>query len=90
MENNLVFKVGTVFVDVRKSDFRRFFGRALFKSNNFKIKMEGKQAYIVGRGNGHGVGMCQLGALEMAQQGFSFERILSFYYPKLELERVGL
>jgi stage II sporulation protein D len=35
---------------------------------------------ISGRGNGHGLGMCQTGALEMARQGYSFENILRHYY----------
>lgn len=34
-----------------------------------------------GRGAGHGVGMCQWGARGMAENGDSFERILSHYYP---------
>lgn len=36
---------------------------------------------IIGGGNGHGVGLCQLGALEMARQGYTFEMILNHYYP---------
>lgn len=36
---------------------------------------------IVGGGNGHGVGLCQLGALEMARQGYTYEMILTHYYP---------
>jgi len=34
----------------------------------------------IGRGFGHGVGMSQWGALAMAQQGDSYERILQHYY----------
>jgi stage II sporulation protein D len=40
---------------------------------------------IVGGGNGHGVGMCQNGALAMARRGFSFSMILQHYYPGSEL-----
>lgn len=36
---------------------------------------------ISGRGFGHNVGMSQWGAYAMAKQGFSYEEILSFYYP---------
>jgi len=35
---------------------------------------------IHGRGNGHGVGMCQWGARALAQKGLSFESILNHYY----------
>jgi stage II sporulation protein D len=34
-----------------------------------------------GRGRGHGVGLCQRGALALARQGWSAERILAHYYP---------
>ena len=33
-----------------------------------------------GRGHGHGVGLCQEGAMEMANHGFSRDSIISFYY----------
>lgn len=37
--------------------------------------------HIEGRGWGHGVGLCQIGAARMALEGYSFDKILSFYYP---------
>ncbi len=37
--------------------------------------------YDHGPGNGHGVGMSQYGAKEMAKQGFTYKQILDFYYP---------
>lgn len=36
---------------------------------------------FVGGGNGHGVGMCQNGALGMARRGYSYGMILQHYYP---------
>jgi len=33
------------------------------------------------------VGMCQWGAKGMAEQGYSFEEILQFYYPGTTIER---
>ena len=41
---------------------------------------------IAGGGNGHGVGMCQNGALGMARKGYSFAMILQHYYPGSELK----
>ncbi len=41
-----------------------------------------------GRGNGHGVGMCQHGALAMAEDGRSCEDILEHYYPGTEIARL--
>jgi len=42
-----------------------------------------------GRGNGHGVGMCQHGALAMARDGRSYEEILAHYYPGTEIARLS-
>lgn len=42
---------------------------------------------FTGKGWGHGVGLCQVGAYGMAQAGASFERILKHYYAGITLER---
>jgi len=39
----------------------------------------------VGHGWGHGVGMCQMGALGMAARGYTYEQILKHYYSGIEL-----
>lgn len=36
---------------------------------------------LKGRGSGHGVGMCQIGALRMAREGRDYDEILTHYYP---------
>lgn len=41
---------------------------------------------FTGRGNGHGVGMCQWGAIARARAGQSWEAILRTYYPGTTLE----
>jgi stage II sporulation protein D len=51
--------------------------------------MNGSRAGVVsfvGGGNGHGVGMCQNGALGMARRGYSYAMILQHYYPGAELK----
>jgi len=40
---------------------------------------------IVGGGNGHGIGMCQNGAIGMARRGYAYDMILQHYYPGSEL-----
>jgi stage II sporulation protein D len=42
---------------------------------------------IVGGGNGHGVGMCQNGAIGMARRGYSSDMILLHYYPGTEFTK---
>jgi len=41
-----------------------------------------------GRGWGHGVGMCQVGAYGLAKQGFSYEQILKAYYTGIEVSKM--
>jgi stage II sporulation protein D len=43
---------------------------------------------FTGRGWGHGVGMCQVGAYGLAKQGWSAEQILKTYYTGIELARI--
>lgn len=44
---------------------------------------------FVGAGFGHGVGLSQTGASELARLGWSSQRILNFYYPGTQLERLN-
>jgi len=52
-----------------------------------KYTDDGRVASFVftGRGWGHGVGMCQVGAYGMARQGLSYEQILKSYYTGIEI-----
>ncbi|MFL6230096.1 MAG: SpoIID/LytB domain-containing protein [Pyrinomonadaceae bacterium] len=43
---------------------------------------------FTGRGWGHGVGMCQVGAYGMARAGVSYDRILKYYYTGIELTKM--
>jgi stage II sporulation protein D len=43
-----------------------------------------------GRGNGHGVGLCQEGAIAMARRGFTCGQILAHYYPGAQLAPLGV
>jgi stage II sporulation protein D len=45
-------------------------------------------ASFFGRGWGHGVGMCQVGAYGMALAGATYEEILKKYYTGIELQKV--
>lgn len=40
---------------------------------------------VKGKGYGHGVGLCQIGAIELAKRGVTFEKILKRYYPGVEV-----
>jgi stage II sporulation protein D len=38
-----------------------------------------------GRGYGHGLGMCQEGAMRMSKSGYTYTQILNFYYKNIQL-----
>jgi peptidoglycan hydrolase-like amidase len=44
-----------------------------------------KSLLIHGGGYGHGVGMCQMGALTMARRGYTYRQILAHYYQEVEI-----
>lgn len=70
--------------------FRRIlckkFGWNSIKSSNFRIEDMGNSYLFIGRGLGHGVGMCQYGALTRAKEGFLAEEILLFYFPGTKIQ----
>ena len=47
-----------------------------------------REFVFTGRGWGHGVGMCQVGAYGLAKQGWTSEQILKAYYTGIELTRM--
>jgi stage II sporulation protein D len=62
-------------------------GNALIPSVFFELELSqtGRELVFSGRGMGHGVGLCQWGAEEMARRKFSYQAILSHYYPGTDL-----
>lgn len=63
----------------------RALGWKNIRSDLYEIRNGGQEVIFSGRGSGHGVGLCQAGAEEMAREGKSYRQILSFYYPGTEL-----
>lgn len=68
--------------------FRMALGPADVRSTAFTIERSGSGLRFTGRGYGHGVGMCVIGAGRRAMRGESFQRILGQYYPGLEVARI--
>lgn len=55
------------------------------KSTYFSCYPEGLDVVIRGKGFGHGVGLCQEGAMKMAKYGFTYQQISLYYFPGLKL-----
>jgi len=67
---------------VIRNDFR-------LRSSFFSIVPQGDNITISGKGYGHGVGLCQEGAMVMAKRGFTFDTIIKFYYNNVKIMDVG-
>ncbi len=73
---------------------RRPGGSAILRSSFFKIGVlrdgDGRVTKVIatGAGNGHGIGMCQWGAMGMARAGVGYHEILSHYYKSTLLARM--
>ncbi|MBI4477054.1 MAG: SpoIID/LytB domain-containing protein [Acidobacteria bacterium] len=81
--------VGDRVATVRGAAFRwallQAFGPRSLKSTRFEVGRHGDGFSFHGEGNGHGVGLCQTGALARARAGHRAEEILRFYYPGVEV-----
>ena len=66
---------------------RRALSSSHLKSSAFEVERDPAGAWILrGRGWGHGVGLCQIGAAVMAARGFDYRKILQHYYPGTDVE----
>jgi stage II sporulation protein D len=70
---------------VAASALRFAIGRALgwnrVRSDAYELGVRNGSLVFDGHGHGHGVGLCQVGAAEMASEGKSAREILEFYFP---------
>ncbi len=63
-------------------------GRRLKSTLWTEIRSEGENVVVSGRGFGHGVGMCQVGAYKMADLGQTAIQILEHYYPGARVKKL--
>lgn len=69
----------------KELEIRRLLSDSHLKSSAFEVRIEGETVTLEGRGWGHGVGLCQIGAAVMASKGYTYKEILQHYYPNTEL-----
>jgi stage II sporulation protein D len=63
--------------NIELTKIRQQFG---LRSAFFSVTVAGNDVVLTGRGFGHGVGVCQEGAMRMAESGVSYKKILQHYY----------
>lgn len=88
VKNNAGPKTISIFGNNIRSVIKNKSASGLLKSNNFEIKMNNSIVELTGTGYGHGVGLCQWGAIAQSRQKRSFIEILSHYYPGTEINKI--
>ncbi len=69
---------------------RKWLSESHLKSSAFEISYDGDSIVLEGRGWGHGVGLCQIGAAVMGSRGYSYREILNHYFPGAEIKPCGV
>jgi stage II sporulation protein D len=85
-----IWRIGArrIEVEIPGARFRDWIGPARFRSAAFQLSRDASGWKFEGRGNGHGVGMCQWGAKTMGEKGFKTAAILRHYYPDAVLRKL--
>jgi len=65
---------------LRGTDFRLALGPETIRSTRFTVEVRDGRAFFQGQGWGHGVGLCQWCSQGMAELGYNYEAILTYYY----------
>jgi SpoIID/LytB domain protein len=82
--------VGTkkTFTIGKELEIRRALSESHLYSSAFDVEKTEKGFRLNGKGWGHGVGLCQIGAAVMGQQGYKYDAILLHYYRNAEIKRI--
>jgi SpoIID/LytB domain protein len=71
----------------KELEIRRVLSPSHLRSSAFEVSWQNDRIRLKGRGWGHGVGLCQIGAAVMAEEGYSFREILAHYYPGTDVSK---
>ena len=82
--------VGTkkTFTIGKELEIRRALSESHLYSSAFDVEKTTEGFILHGKGWGHGVGLCQIGAAVMGEQGHPYDEILLFYYRNAEIKRL--
>ena len=72
----------------KELEIRRWLSDSQLRSSAFDVVCEGGDFVLRGKGWGHGVGLCQIGAAVMGAKGYGYDEILKHYFPKAELKKL--
>ena len=82
--------VGTkkTFTIGKELEIRRTLSETHLYSSAFDVEKRDGSFILYGRGWGHGVGLCQIGAAVMGEQGKKYDEILLYYYRGAEIQKI--
>ena len=72
----------------KELEIRRALSESHLYSSAFDVEKTADGFILHGRGWGHGVGLCQIGAAVMGEQGHTYDEILLFYYRNAEIKKL--
>lgn len=72
----------------KELEIRKLLSESHLYSSAFDVEKIDNKFILRGKGWGHGVGLCQIGAAVMAEKGFSYKEILAHYYPNSSLTKL--
>ena len=72
----------------KELEIRRTLSETHLYSSAFDVECKGDRFILHGKGWGHGVGLCQIGAAVMGEEGRSYDDILLYYYHNAEIKKI--
>lgn len=69
----------------KELEIRKWLSESHLYSSAFIVEKTEDKFILHGKGWGHGVGLCQIGAAVMGDKGFNYKEILEHYYPNAEI-----
>jgi len=72
-----------------RSIIRTADGKMVLWSTLFDLSLRSDSVLLTGKGFGHGVGLCQWGAIALSRKGWNFKDILNHYYPGTEAGKLN-
>jgi stage II sporulation protein D len=72
-----------------RSILRTADGKNILWSTLFDLSLSSNNIELFGKGFGHGVGLCQWGAIALSRKGWNYEDILNHYYPGTKAEKMN-
>lgn len=81
-------RIITISVNGKEFSARTLYDKLSLKSTDFSLRRDGDKVIIDTVGYGHGVGMSQYGAKGMAEEGYNYKEILSYYYSGTSIKKI--